>query len=677
MALKIWKVKELDKENALNIAQMFNIPAFVAMLLDIYNVDDVEDYIGLNFEKILDFDFVDIKKAVQRIKVAIDQGEQICICGDYDADGVTSVALLYLYLCSLGANVSYHIPVRNRDGYGLNIQTIDFLSSNGIELIITVDNGVTAVEEIKYAKELGIDTLVTDHHKLPAVLPEAVAIVDLQREGDGKFKELAGVGVVFKLIMALEGEDLDLEFLFENYADLVLIGTIADIVPLVDENRLFSKIGLSYINKTDKIGIISLLKTAGLLKSTLNSTDIAFGLVPRINAAGRLSTTEKVVELLTTDDEARALEIAQMLENENIQRKNLEQKALMQIEALLKKEPERLCEDLLIVNGEDWHPGVIGIVASKLLEKYGKPTIVITKTGNIARGSARSIEGFSIYDAINSCSEYLLKFGGHTMAAGFDIKTEDIARLKEDIKAFTRAHPVPFYSLDITCKLNPEMLSLELVKQIDILEPFGKDNPKPIFGLYNMKLESISPVGERKHLRMTFSRGEKLFTAISFFTNVDEFPYKTGDMLDLAIEVGKSVYQGIESLSIVVRDIKLSSVDNEDLMRSLKIYEKIRRNEKENIDLSRFTPTREDFANVYRHLKSLYNKEEIIIRVDVLSSRLNSKTMNLCKLLLILDVLSELDLLNIEKDYLTYRVKLHTIEKKVELGSSEILKSLG
>ncbi|MBR1778895.1 MAG: single-stranded-DNA-specific exonuclease RecJ, partial [Clostridia bacterium] len=435
MALKIWKVKELDKENALNIAQMFNIPAFVAMLLDIYNVDDVEDYIGLNFEKILDFDFVDIKKAVQRIKVAIDQGEQICICGDYDADGVTSVALLYLYLCSLGANVSYHIPVRNRDGYGLNIQTIDFLSSKGIELIITVDNGVTAVEEIKYAKELGIDTVVTDHHKLPVVLPEAVAIVDLQREGDGKFKELAGVGVVFKLIMALEGEDLDLEFLFENYADLVLIGTIADIVPLVDENRLFSKIGLSYINKTDKIGIISLLKTAGLLKSTLNSTDIAFGLVPRINAAGRLSTTEKVVELLTTDDEARALEIAQMLENENIQRKNLEQKALMQIEALLRKEPERLCEDLLIVNGEDWHPGVIGIVASKLLEKYGKPTIVITKTGNIARGSARSIEGFSIYDAINSCSEYLLKFGGHTMAAGFDIKTEDIARLKEDIKA--------------------------------------------------------------------------------------------------------------------------------------------------------------------------------------------------------------------------------------------------
>lgn len=675
----MWNVKKLNKENAIKIAKNYQISTFLAMLLDIYDINDIENFIKPDFEKILNYDYKDMKKAVDRIKLSIENNEKICICGDYDADGVTSVSIIYSYLESIGANVIYHVPERNKDGYGLNKSIIDLLKEKEVNIIVTVDNGITAVEEIKYAKELGIDTVITDHHKLPKDLPEAVAIVDPQREDDSVFKELAGVGVAFKLILALEGDDLDLEFLLENYADIVLIGTVADIVPLKDENRLLTKIGLSYINKTDKVGIISILKNAGIFKSNLNSTDIAFGLVPRINAAGRLSTTEKVVELLTTYDEDRASEIAKELENENTERKNIELKILEQIEILLKNEPQRLYEDVLIVDGENWHPGVIGIVASKLVEKYGKPTIVITKNDSIARGSARSVAGFSIYDAINSCNDYLLKFGGHTMAAGFDLKTEDLKKFKEDIKSFTKKNNVPFYSLDITCKLNPEMLSLDLIKDIDVLEPFGKDNPRPIFGLYNMKLESIKAVGNGNHLRLTFSRDQKIITAMKFFTTEDEFPYIVGDFVDLAVELSKSTYQGVESLSIFIKDIKFSGLENEKLLYSLKIYEKILRNETKNINLSEYTPTRDDFARVYRFLKNLSsakNSQTFSFSTNILNFRINDENINFCKMLLILDIMDELNLIEIKKDYLNYKLKLNQVSEKVDLKSSKILKSL-
>lgn len=675
----MWNVKKLNKENAIKIAKNYQVPTFLAMLLDIYDIDDIEDFIKPDFEKILNYDYKDMKKAVDRIKLSIENNEKICICGDYDADGVTSVSIIYSYLESIGANVIYHIPERNKDGYGLNKSIIDSLKEKKVNLIVTVDNGITAVEEVKYAKELGIDTVITDHHKLPQNLPEAIAIVDPQREDDSVFKELAGVGVAFKLILALEGDDLDLEFLLENYADIVLIGTIADIVPLKGENRLLTKIGLSYINKTDKVGIISILKNAGIFKSNLNSTDIAFGLVPRINAAGRLSTTEKVVKLLTTYDENRASEIAKELEKENTERKSIELKILEQIEILLKNEPQRLYEDVLIVDGEGWHPGVIGIVASKLVEKYSKPTIVITKNDSIARGSARSVDGFSIYDAINSCNDYLLKFGGHTMAAGFDLKVEDLKRFREDIKSFTKKNNVPFYSLDITCKLNPEMLSLDLIKDIDVLEPFGKDNPRPIFGLYNMKLESIKAVGNGNHLRLTFSRDQKIITAMKFFTTEDEFPYIVGDFVDLAVELSKSTYQGVESLSIFIKDIKFSGLENEKLLYSLRIYEKILRNETENINLSEYIPTRDDFAKVYRlfkNLSSTKNSQTFSFSTDILNFRINDESINFCKMLLILDIMDELNLIKIEKDYLNYKIELNQVSKKVDLKSSKILKSL-
>ena len=336
-------------------------------------------------------------------------------------------------------------------------------------------------------------------------------------------------------------------------------------------------------------------------------------------------------------------------------------------------------EDILIVDGENWHPGVIGIVASKLVEKYGKPTIVITKNDSIARGSARSVDGFSIYDAINSCNDYLLKFGGHTMAAGFDLKIEDLKNFREDIKFFTKKNNVPFYSLDITCKLNPEMLSLDLIKDIDILEPFGKDNPRPIFGLYNMKLESIKSVGNGKHLRLTFSRDKKVFTAMKFFTTQEEFQFKEGDLLDLAVELSSSIYQGVESLSIFIKDMKFSGLDNKELLSSLRIYEKIFRRETENINLSECIPTREDFAKVYRFLKNLSSAQENQIfsfDADILNFRIDQKNINFCKMLLILDIMDELNLIKIEKDYLHFKIKLNRVSQKVDLNSSKILKNL-
>lgn len=674
LSLKLWKVLDLNKQNAVNISNKYNIPIFTAMLLDIYKVSNIEDYINLDYEKFKYVNFTDMQKAVDRIKKAINNFEKICICGDYDADGVTATALLYSYLEGLGANVIYHIPKRHEDGYGLNTNIIDELKSEDVNLIVTVDNGICAVKEISYAKTLGIDVVVTDHHRLPEELPEAVAIVDPQREKNNEHKNLAGVGVAFKLIVALE-EDADIGFLLEEYAELVAIGTIGDIVPLQGENRIIAKVGLEFLNQTNKVGLIALLKEAGIFEKYITSTDVAFGIVPRINAAGRLSTTDKVVELLTCEDEEKAQCIARNLEKENSERKALGKEAFEQIEVILKKEPERLFEKVIIVDGANWHPGVIGIVASKLVERYSKPAIVITRTENVARASARSIEGFSIYDAINSCSSYLVKFGGHTMAAGFDINISDIERFRNDIRAFTANVEMPFQTLNITCKLNPEMLSLDVVEQIGILEPFGKDNPQPIFGLYKMKLEKITPVGNGNHLRLTFSRDNKKIVAMKFFMTENEFPYRAGEILDLAVTVSKSLYNGSESLSIIINDMKFSDFNPENLLIQKRTYEKIKRGETKDGILSEVVPSRDDIAMVYKLLKQRKVDEETI-NIEISGARFQKIGINFCKLLLIFDIMEELKLINIEREPLLFKVHVNKMENKIDINSSVILKEL-
>lgn len=678
MSIKKWDFKKFDKEKVKYISEKYNISTFLSMLFEINGLSDseIESVLKPNYEKLLEVDYQDMKKAVNRIHKAIDDFEKICICGDYDADGVTATSLLYSYLRDCGANVVYKIPDRHKDGYGLNKSIIDSLKEEKVNLIITVDNGITAVEEIDYAKSFGIDTIITDHHKLPDILPNAYAIIDLYRENE-VFKDFAGVGVVFKLIIALEGENADIDILLENYSDLVLIGTVGDVVPLKGENRLLVKSGLYNIKNTDKPGIRAILKNSGADKRELTATNIAFTIVPRINAAGRLSTTEKVVKLFTSDYEEEALEIARSLEEENLKRKEIEKGILFQVEEILKNDRDKLYEPILIINGKDWHPGVIGIVASKIVDKYLKPTIILTEKEGVARGSARSIEGFSIYDAIKVCNDYLIKFGGHPMAAGFDVLAKDIEKLKADILKFAKKNEVPFSNLKISCKLNPATLSVDLLDQINVLEPFGKDNEQPIFGLYGMKLLEIIPVGDGNHLRLIFSRDDKKFTVIKFFTKKEDFFYVPGDIVDLAVLLSKSYYNGQESLSLYLEDIKFSDIDNEYILNQKRIYENFKIENKEaSFNEDDFLPNREDFSSLYRCLKG---REKIRYDINILYYRLikrGLKNISFSKFLIMLDIFKELKLIEIVVDSFIYEISLNEITTKVDLNSSEILRKI-
>lgn len=680
LRLRNWNLSSLNKANAERIACENDIPYFLAMMLDVRHIASKKDISELLLDEAEfsdPFEFVDMDKAVARIKAAIDSAEKICVYGDYDADGVTSTALLLLYLENCGANVTYYIPDRNGEGYGLNVAAIDKLHDEGVLLIITVDNGISAFNEVAHANALGIDTVITDHHQPPEILPDAVAVVDPHRSDcKSAFKDLAGVGVVFKLICALEGPEADVEFVLENYSDLILIGTIGDVVSLTGENRTLAKKGLQYIKNTNNLGVQEILKVAKLFDRSITSANIAFSVVPRINASGRLSSVGKLVELLTTEDQVKAQEIVSLVEEDNVKRKKIENEILLQAEALLRSEPELIYQRVLIVEGEGWHPGVIGIVAARLLEKYGKPTVVVSLMGDIARGSCRSVEGFSIYEAIKNCSDYLIRFGGHPLAAGFELKYSDLARFKSDINGFAKNFgELPYLNLNIDCKLNPEAISLDLIDQLEPMAPFGRDNLDFTFGLYNMKICDIKFVGaEKNHLRLTVSRGNQRISAVKFFITQQEFCYEMGDEIDIAVKLSKSQYKGQDSLTLIIEDIKFSTIDNKILIDEQRIYEAIKRNEPVAMDiLQRHIPSRDDFSVLYRFLKA---KSPVSVDISVLWYRLKNFNISLCKLLFMLDALAECGLITVCVNADLYSIDVCAVRGKVDLESSGVMKIL-
>ena len=396
--MKLWTVAHLDKKEATEIQSKYELPAIIAMLLQIRNIktkEEIEDFLFNDSQIASPFEIKDMDKAVERIKIALDRCELICVYGDYDADGVTSTALLYSYLETIGANAMYYIPSRENEGYGMNKSAVDLLKGKDVKLIITVDNGIAAVEEIAYAKQLGIDTVVTDHHMPTGELPDAYAVVDLHREDcPSKFKNLSGVGVAFKLVMALEGEECDVDFLLANYSDLLSIGTIGDIVELKSENRVFVKRGLQSINNSDRVGINALINNAGLANKELTAGNVSFTIVPRINAVGRLGLSQKSVSLLLTEEAEEAEDISAELCEDNFERQQIEKEILEKIDLRIKEMPSLVTDRIIVIDGENWHQGVIGIVASRIKETYGKPTIIISKCDGVAKASGRSVEGF-------------------------------------------------------------------------------------------------------------------------------------------------------------------------------------------------------------------------------------------------------------------------------------------
>ena len=649
--MKVWSVAKVNKERAIAMASKLEIPPLLAMMLDIRGITKEEDVINfLQENKDFSDPFLmkDMDKAVERITTAVENGEKICVYGDYDADGVTSTSLLYSYLRdSLGADVMFYIPTRTGEGYGMNKSAVDKIHSLGVTLIITVDNGISAREEIDYANSLGIDTVITDHHMPSGAIPKAVAVVNAHQQDDkSPFKDFSGVGVAFKLVMAIEGEYADVDSLLENFSDIATLGTIGDIVPLVGENRTLVKNGLRHIQNSDRIGINAMKQESGIAEKEINSSNVAFTLVPRINAGGRLGSSEKSVNLLLTEDEDEAVTIADKLGMDNRERQSIEKEILASIDEEVRRTPNIVNDKILVFAGKGWHQGVVGIAASRIKEIYDKPTIIIgIDDDGVARGSGRSVEGFSLCDAVFACSEHLTHYGGHPMAVGISLEKEKINDFRKAINAYCKDIKMPYNILHIDCKLNPNQLDLSILDCLSYIEPCGASNPSPIFGLYNMTVIATKEIGNGNHMRITLSRGQGQVPvyAVYFNHNFQSCSYRNGDIVDVAVSLDRNIYNGQENLSVIIKDIKYSQSNNEELIDSERIFDKFAKRYKlTKNEVMSILPTRNDFAYVYRFLKQ---NKGFIYGEYALVNALNYK-ISMGKLIVILYSMKELGLIN-------------------------------
>ena len=610
MNRKKWIVSPCDRELAADIAENCGIEPFAALLLCARGLTDefeVESFL-FDTELIDPFTLPDMEKACERVHKAVDEGERITVFGDYDADGVTSTALMYSFLSSRGAVVDYYIPDRAEEGYGMNNCAIDALKERGTSLIITVDNGISAIDEIEYAKSLGIDVVVTDHHKVGEVLPDAVAVVDPHREDSlCEFSEWAGVGVAFKFICAFDN-DFGYELL-EEYGDLVALGTVADIVSVKSENRIIVRSGLAFINAALDDGTLrkglKALADVSDNSGAVNSLSLAFRFSPRINAAGRLGSAEKALKLLLSDDEEEARLIAEEISQLNAQRQSTEGAITEEAIKIIENNSDIKHRRVIVVSGNGWHQGVIGIVASRIAEKYGKPCIVISENGDVARGSGRSIEGFSLYDALSYCADMLVQYGGHTLAAGLSIDNDKIDAFRDKINEYAqKAEPVTGV-LHIDCKLNPAGIDVDMVSSLQILEPFGADNPQPLFGLYAMELSGVQGVGNGKHTRLTLKKKNANITAILFSVSPADFPYVIGDKVDVAVKLSENEYMGRAQVSIQVKDIRLSEYNEDKVIEAERLYEAFSsKKELSGEFIGKIFVDRDFCGNVYRFIKN-------------------------------------------------------------------------
>lgn len=674
MRRKKWVVAKSNKDFAALTAQELSIDPFAALLVTsrgFNDIDDIDSFFDNEATLSLDpFSIKDMDKAAERINRAIDDFELICVFGDYDADGVTATALLYSYLEARGANVIRYIPDRVLEGYGLNSDAVKELSERGVKLIVTVDNGVSAIEEAELAKELGMTLIVTDHHKVGGELPDAYAVVDPHREDcPSIFKEMSGVGVAFKLVCALEGGADDM--LLEEYGDLVALGTIGDVVTLTGENRIMVRNGLRAINEEPRAGIAALMEAAGLGDKVFTASSAAFTVCPRINAAGRMGSAHKALDLLLCDDDEAAADLAEEINSMNALRQKTENDIFMQATAMLDSDPELKNDKIIVVDGEGWHQGVIGIVAAKITERYGRPCVVISRDGENAKGSCRSVEGFSIYDAIESVSDCLDHFGGHTLAAGVGLKSSRIFEFRCRINEYAANKEMPFALQKIDCKLLPSSISLDILDSLSMLEPFGAGNPQPCFGLFGVRIDDITGISEGRHIRMTVSKNGARTGVVCFGLPEKSFPFEKGDLVDLAVNLDRNFYNGETRVSIIVRGIRPSETDEERVLSAIRLYEKFARGEKLTADeANKILPSRDLQVAVFKSIKAKPLKDSYC---EALCMRLNDDGTNLAAISAAVDMMTEMGILAVDEDN---RVFVPQNPPKVNLEDSLVMKKI-
>ena len=561
---KKWEVNEADDILISKISEEFNVSRLVANIIANKGLRDSHEIEVFLHPRRSDFHdpflMPDMEIAVNRIIKAIKNNEKVAIYGDYDVDGITSSTVLKRFLKDRGLEADVYIPNRLNEGYGLNKDEINEIAKTGHTLIITVDCGITGKEEVALANSLGINTIVTDHHEPPqdGNLPEAIAVIDAKRK-DSKypFNGLAGVGVAFKLIQAISIKLGIKEEEHLKYLDLVCVGTISDIVPLVDENRTISKLGLRLVKQTRNVGLKVLLESIGYQK--IDSNTISFGVAPRINACGRMGHEKEALDLFLTNNIEEAKKITQNLNQYNLERQEIEKKIFNEAQEMMQN-PEEEKLPCIVLGKENWHHGVIGIVSSKITDMYFKPSILLCIEDNIAKGSGRSVPGFDLHEALEKCGTYIKQFGGHSMAVGVTIDNDNFSKFKEELDEYgTKMNVnsiVPIIKIDE--KIQLQDISVKDIKDIELLEPFGEGNKMPLFQISNLKIESIRALSEGKHLKMTLREDNKSIDTIGFNMGNLSSEYPIGTKIDVVGNLEINNYKGMENIQINLKDIRHS-----------------------------------------------------------------------------------------------------------------------
>ena len=731
---KIWRVRypissdgeansEMDAERVNALAEALGISVITARLLYIrgYRTKEEAETFLRNDDAILHdpYRMKDMDRAIRRIRAAVDAHERIVIYGDYDVDGVTAVSALYLYLRSKGGDVEYYIPSRSTEGYGVSCAAIDRLAAHGVTLMITVDTGITANEEVEYAKEKGIDVVVTDHHECKSELPKAAAVVNPHRpDCTYPFKELAGVGVVFKLLCAYEmalctenGIDAieGVRRVYNEYADLAAIGTIADVMPVKDENRLIVTLGIRMIAATGRKGLAALIeaasatnapavKTASSLqprpapkKRKITSGFIGFGLAPRLNAAGRISSAAKAVELLLADSDERARLLADELCEINRTRQIEENRIAEEANRKIEEEGYLNTDRFLVLADDHWQQGIIGIVASRLTERHGIPSILISFDGadennprgdDVGKGSGRSVKGINLVEAMDCCEDLLCKFGGHELAAGMTILRKDVDAFRKRINRYVRERiPEEQMRASVTadCEVDIRELTMQLAVELYRLEPYGVGNPTPTFLLRDVTVRKIIPISGGKHLKLVIERDNVTFYAMYFNTTPYQFGYAEGDRIDMMFTLDINEYRNLRTLQLMVQEVRLSESYVHSLETEKKRLSEIRGGASFSPE-ENFLPCRDDVAVVYSYLRTQFR-----LGHEILSERLILSAMNMSsqtpigygKFFCAVDVLEDLRLCSVipqEEGY--YKVEIFRHSGKTPLESSAVLRAL-
>ena len=615
----------------------------------------------------------DMDKACARILEAIDKEQTIVVYGDYDVDGVTATALLYQHLKGMGASVKCMLPSREGDGYGLSKNAIQSIHDKGCQLIVTVDNGISALEEAEFAASLGVDLIVTDHHLPHDALPKAVAVVDPRRTDDhSPFKGLCGAGVAFKLCAALDG--CPPEEMLDYCGDLAAVGTVADVMPLTGENRTLVKAGLKLLQQSDRPGISALLEEVGLEGKPITAENVSYAIAPRINAAGRMDNAVTALQLVLCEDEERAAELAHKLNEINVARQETEQEIVKAAQQQLDAEPAILEDRVILIWGRDWHPGVIGIVASRLVEKTGRPVIVVSVDEHgEGKGSGRSVQGFNLHQCIASCEDILLRFGGHAMAAGLSVREENLPELRRRLNEWAARECAVLFTPPLECDLSIHLdrITVESVRRLEQLAPYGAENPTPVFVLEKAVIDGIFSVSEGKHCRLRLRQGNASIYAVWFGMPPEQLPYTMGDVVDAAVNL--SVYESLRGAQLSGRILELhpagfgnAAAEQTALVQALRRGTPLSAEQK-----ARIAPERSDIITVYRELQARrWHAEDL----QPLFAKLGEE--NTGKILVAITALEQVGLIAVRERSGAKFWELVPAEGKKNLADAPILKCL-